>query len=380
MTDVPDYIYFKDCDGHITHANSAHARLMGFADPVEEIGKTDFDFFPKEQARLKYEVEQEIIRTGQPLLAMEEPDAGGRWSLTTKMPLRDEHGAIIGTFGISRDITALKQAQLEIAAAYEEIRILNNQLKAENLRMSAELDISRRIQQMMLPAPEELQHLENLEIAAFMQPAEEVGGDYYDILKERDTIHIGIGDVTGHGLESGILMLMTQTAIRTLIDHGETDPEAFFTTLNRVLYQNIQRMGIDKMLTLAFVKYQDGFLKIVGQHEEMLLLRRGGQVERVDTLNLGFPLGLEESISKFIAEKTVALHAGESVVLYTDGITEAENMDGELYGLDRLCETLHRHWAEPAEGIKQAVIDDVTRYIGMQKVYDDLTLIVMKQK
>jgi serine phosphatase RsbU (regulator of sigma subunit)/DNA-binding LacI/PurR family transcriptional regulator len=268
----------------------------------------------------------------------------------------------------------------ELAAAYEEIRILNNQLKEENLRMSAELDVSRRIQQMMLPPAEELQHLEGIEIVGYMKPADEVGGDYYDVLKENGMIHIGIGDVTGHGLESGVLMLMTQTAIRTLIEHGETDPVIFLETLNRILYKNIRRMKVDKTLMLAFINYQHGQLKLIGQHEELLVVRQGGQVERVDTVNLGFPLGLEESIADFVAEATVSLQPGESIVLYTDGITEAENAEKQLYGIERLCEVVSQQWDQSAEAIKQAVIDDIMRHIGMQKVYDDLTLVVLKQK
>jgi PAS domain S-box-containing protein len=379
MEHVPDSIYFKDRESRITKANKAHAIGFGLSDPVEEIGKTDFDFFPEEQARPKYEQEQEIIRSGQPVLALEEPD-GARWALTTKMPLRDEHGAIIGTFGISRDITPLKQAQLEVAAAYEEIKILNHQLQEENLRMSAELDVSRRIQQMVLPSAEELQEVEGLDIVGYMKPADEVGGDYYDVLKANGMLHIGIGDVTGHGLESGVLMLMTQTAIRTLIDHGETDPVAFLRTLNRTLYRNIQRMKIDKMLTLTIIEYDQGYLKLVGQHEELLVVRQGGKIERVDTLDLGLPLGLEENIDRFVAEATISLQSGDSVVLYTDGVTEAEDAAKKLYGIERLCEVISQHWRQSAEEIKQAVIDDVMGHIGKQKVYDDLTLVVLKQK
>jgi sigma-B regulation protein RsbU (phosphoserine phosphatase) len=74
------------------------------------------------------------------------------------------------------------------------------------------------------------------------------------------------------------------------------------------------------------------------------------------------------------------LQPGENVVLYTDGITEAENAEGKLYGIERLCEMVGQHWDRSAEAIKQAVVDDVTGYIGQQKVYDDLTLVVLKQK
>jgi PAS domain S-box-containing protein len=111
MENVPDRVYFKDRESRITRANKAHAVKMGVNDPAEEIGKSDFDFFPEEQARARYEQEQIIIRTGQPILNLEEPDGKGRWALTTKMPLRDEHGDIIGTFGISHDITNLKSVQ-----------------------------------------------------------------------------------------------------------------------------------------------------------------------------------------------------------------------------------------------------------------------------
>lgn len=134
MANVPDAIYFKDRDSRMIQVNQAQANRFGVSDPTNMIGKTDFDFFPEEQARLKFEMEQEIIRTGQPLLNLEEPDAADRWALTTKMPLRDEHGAIIGTFGISRDVTALKQTQTSLEAVNKELQnfayVVSHDLKA----------------------------------------------------------------------------------------------------------------------------------------------------------------------------------------------------------------------------------------------------------
>jgi PAS domain S-box-containing protein len=114
MENIPDSVYFKDLESRITRANRAHAVKRGLGDPSEEIGRTDFDFFPEDQARVKFEQEQAIIHTGQPILNLEESDGMGRWTLTTKMPLRDENDAIIGTFGISHDITEMKQAQAEL--------------------------------------------------------------------------------------------------------------------------------------------------------------------------------------------------------------------------------------------------------------------------
>ena len=382
MANIPASIYFKDRDSRIIKANPAVAALMGFRAPDDLLGKTDFDFFPEALARVKFTQEQDILRTGEPLLNLEEPDAGGRWVLTTKMPLRNERGEIVGTFGISRDITPLKLAQQQVEEAYAEIQILNEQLKRENLRMGAELDIARRLQQMVLPMPEELLNIPGIDISGYMQPAEEVGGDYYDVLRYPDNrIGIGIGDVTGHGLESGVLMLMTQTAIRTMVDRGESDPSVFLNTINRVLYQNIQRMGVDRSLTLSIVNYQDGHLRLIGQHEEALIVRAHGEIERIDTLNLGFPLGLVDDIEQWVTEAAVRLTPGDGLVLYTDGITEAQNAASDFYGLDRLCAVISANWQHAsAEAVKAAIIEDLRQFVGSAPMYDDVTLVVLKQQ
>jgi len=273
-----------------------------------------------------------------------------------------------------------RQSREALESKNEEILVLNEQLQDENVRMAAELEITERIQRMILPSADELQAIAELDIAGYMEPADDVGGDYYDVLQREGTIAISIGDVTGHGLESGLVMLMTQTAVQALLQSGETDPVHLLDTLNRTIYNNVQRIKTDKNLTLCLLDYQSGTLKLSGQHEEMIVVRRDGTVELVDTIDLGFPIGLDDDIAGFIDQITVRLHSGDGVVLYTDGITEAENTDGEQYGLERLCEVVSRHWSQSAEEIKEAVIAEVRGHIGEQEVYDDITLVVMKQK
>jgi phosphoserine phosphatase RsbU/P len=260
------------------------------------------------------------------------------------------------------------------------LRDAQEKLKAENLRLSAELDVTRQLQQMVLPKPDELTKIKGLDIAGFMQPADEVGGDYYDVLQCNGHVKIGIGDVTGHGLESGIVMLMVQTAVRTLLESNEKDPSRFLDILNRTIYGNVQRMNSDKNLTLSLIDYENSRLRLSGQHEEMIVVRNGGKVELIDTIDLGFPVGLDEDIGDFLGEIEVELNPGDLVVLYTDGITEAENSQKQLYGLDRLCKIVSQNWDLTAQEIKQAVINDVKMFIGDNTVYDDITLLVLKQK
>ncbi|MEG4178063.1 SpoIIE family protein phosphatase, partial [Microcoleus sp. S13_C3] len=272
----------------------------------------------------------------------------------------------------------VKERTAELGTANEEIIALNERLKEDNLRMGAELDIVRQMQQMILPTAEELK-IEGLDIAAYMEAADEVGGDYYDVLNTDGVVTLGIGDVTGHGLESAILMLMAQTAVRTLKEIREVDPVRFLNALNRTLYKNVQRMKSHKSLTLGILNYSQGLVSISGQHEETIIVRNGGQVERIDTMDLGFPIALDDDIAEFISHISMELQLGDGIVLYTDGIPEAKDIKKKQYGVEAMCEVLSKNWHLSAGEIKQAVIDDVRRHISTQKVFDDITLLVVKR-
>ena len=276
-----------------------------------------------------------------------------------------------------RDLESIYMRQL--AQANQKISQFNNCLQVENTRLSSELEVTQRLQQMLLPKEKELHQIEALEIAGFSEAAAEIGGDYYDVVQHQGRIIIGIGDVSGHGLESGVLMLMVQTAIRTLIENNETDPKRLFEVLNRTIYKNIQRLNSDKNISLSLVDYYEGILSISGQHEEILLVRQG-EIERIDTVDLGFPLGLAESIEDFVFETKIPLAQSEVAILYTDGITEAENSQGSHYGLAQLCAVVQQNWQRSAQDIRQAVIQDLRSHIGIEQVYDDITLVVLKRK
>jgi phosphoserine phosphatase RsbU/P len=126
--------------------------------------------------------------------------------------------------------------------------------------------------------------------------------------------------------------------------------------------------------------YWDGQLRISGQHEETIVVRANGEIERIDTLDLGFPVGIELDITDFVNQTIVHLFSNDIVVLYTDGITEAENLDRQLYSVERLCELVCHHRHQSADEIREAVVEDVRAYIGDREAYDDITLVVMKQK
>ncbi|HEY9688971.1 MAG TPA: SpoIIE family protein phosphatase [Coleofasciculaceae cyanobacterium] len=315
--------------------------------------------------------------------------ARGRWDHPLPTDRDDEIGVLATSF--ARMVTQL-QVHLEtleqrvaerthdLGVANKEILTLNQQLTDENRRMGAELSVVRRLHQMILPKEEDLLNTADLDIAAYMEPADEVGGDYYDVLHCDGRVEISIGDVTGHGLESGMVMLMVQAAVRTLQAAGETDRVKTINTLNRLVYDNTRRMRSYRNMTLSLLVYEAGRLRLSGQHEEAILVRADGTLDRVDTLDLGFPLGIEADVSHFIAEAEIYLHPGDLVVLYTDGVTEAANSHNQLYGADRLCQLLQVERDRSAKELCQLVVDDVYRHIGEAKIFDDITLIVIKRQ
>lgn len=274
----------------------------------------------------------------------------------------------------------VKDRTAQLAQANQEITALNTRLAAENVRMSAELDVAKQLQQMVLPKRSELESIAELDIAGFMEPATKVGGDYYDVLQQNGKIKISIGDVTGHGLESGVLMIMAQTAVRALLAIGEHSSTQILNAVNQVIYQNVQRMESHRNLTLSLLEYDNGQLHLSGQHEEVLVVRSNGQVERIDTIDLGFPLGMVADITEFVAQTSIFLNPGDGVVLYTDGITEAEGLNRQLYGLERLIAVIQQSWQHSAREISQIIVDDVRSHMGEKPVRDDITLVVLKKR
>ncbi len=270
----------------------------------------------------------------------------------------------------------------ELSQANDRIQELNAELKGENRRMSAELNVAKELQMMVLPSNQELKEtkqFERIDVAGFMSPADEVGGDYYDILPlPNDGILIGIGDVTGHGLSSGVLMLMAQTAIRTL-SADELGMEEFLNRVNYVIYQNAQRIDATKNMTMALIFAYQNKYTIVGQHESVIICRQSGEIEEIETISLGFYVGMEPDISDFTNTRSFQMEKGDVMVLYSDGVTEAINPQREEFGTENLVKFVQKYHQSNAQEIIDGIHQSLLDYIGDAKIYDDISLVAIKQ-
>lgn len=246
-------------------------------------------------------------------------------------------------------------------------------------RAAQEMDIAARIQTAILPRRAAVR---GLDIAARMVPASDVGGDYYDILPTEDGCWIGIGDVAGHGLKAGLVMLQVQSAVQALAtEHPRSVPRDLLNRLNRVMFENIhERMLGDDYMTLNLIRYHDdGRLVIAGAHEEIIVFEAAlGRCRKVPVA--GTWIGVQPSIERVTVETTVALSPGDLVVLYTDGLTEAMNGAGEQLGQERIMDVVERHSSEPVARIRDRLFDLVDDWTGRAPDDDVTVLLLRKQK
>jgi len=246
---------------------------------------------------------------------------------------------------------------------------------ANKQRLEKELEIGARIQTCLLP---KTVAIPELELAAKMVPASEVGGDYYDAFAAGKGGFIGIGDVAGHGLTSGLVMLMVQSVVGAL---GRKSPDAspseLVCALNTVLYDNIRhRLQNKEHVTFTLLRYDPGGkLTFAGAHEEICVYRkRSGKVELVETP--GTWLGAMRDVRKHTVDSQLTLEKGDIVLLYTDGITEARASGGEQFGIERLTALLENSADLPM----QAVIDRVYKAVAShaRELDDDVTLLAFR--
>ncbi len=264
----------------------------------------------------------------------------------------------------------------------EQSRLLEERLRREAAleRESAlaalrrEVEIARRIQTSVLPKGHAAQ---NLQIAAKMLTASEVGGDYYDCRPTTDGCWIGIGDVAGHGLEAGLVMLMIQSGTAALImNMPDALPHQLLDPLNQMLCENLRhRMDRDDHATLTMLRFfADGRLTHAGAHEDIIVCSRAGEVRTVPTH--GAWVGISPELTHDIETRSISLEPDDLVVLYTDGIPEARR-EHECFGLPRLIAEVEKRHTLPVEEIRDGILETVMAFCGGAP-QDDATLLVLR--
>ena len=254
-----------------------------------------------------------------------------------------------------------------------EVRDRTEQLRRTLADLWSEMDLARKIQTVLLPgrlvAP-------GYRLAAHMQPADSMGGDYYDLVHAAGKTWVMIGDASGHGVSAGLVMMLIQTAIGTVLrtSPDPLSPALVLTRTNAAVLESLRQIGGDQYMTLSVLELGPRGVRHAGLHQDILVYRaQTGQVERVETA--GVWLGVLDDISDIVTDAELPLAPGDTLLLFTDGLTEQRVGDG-LLGTDGLA----RHFAEAAatHAAPRAIVSRLFATLSNDKPKDDMTLMVMR--
>jgi sigma-B regulation protein RsbU (phosphoserine phosphatase) len=287
-----------------------------------------------------------------------------------------DHPSLINNlfFLFSTAIIAVSINHVKHKLVKQEFYLLVELKKARDALWS-EMELAKRIQTALLPDREKVK---GFEIAATMVPAKEVGGDYYDIVETpTGDKWVTIGDVSGHGVDSGLIMMMAQTSILSTVNCStDCKPSVVLQSVNSILRENISRLGSDHYMTMMAIRFNESQMTLAGKHQDIIIYRSAlNKTETIPTK--GTWLGIDEDIGKYLNDVSVTIEEGDLILLFTDGITESTNRNGEMYGQVRLEQALNEYADLPVRKILDKVIEDVT--VFQEEQLDDMTLVVIKK-
>ncbi|MFC1852855.1 SpoIIE family protein phosphatase [candidate division CSSED10-310 bacterium] len=331
----------------------------------------------------------EIMKTGKPVIFYKSSGRGAEekkflslFDINTiaLVPLRAKEKSI-GLYCVDKSEQKQKIAEddlllLSIFASQAAIAIENAQLyeaTAQKERMEMELQTAKTIQMALLP--QKPPRIKGLDLAGICIPASEVGGDYYDFLElPNNILGLVIGDVNGHGVPAGLIMAVAKSSLRTQI-RNDHNPETVLPILNNVLFDAAQR----KLLMTFFYSVFDLSTRTLtysnaGQNFPYLYQAQTGTLSEL--LLGGPPLGFKKN--RQYKEKQIKLYKDDVLILYSDGIVEAENPLREMYDYDRFEDVIKTNAQKSALDIQNLLLDNLGDFCNGQPPDDDITMIVMK--
>jgi serine phosphatase RsbU (regulator of sigma subunit) len=292
-----------------------------------------------------------------------------------------EHLKTVDLHDISLDIPVASENEFGFLA--QTIRVMGSRLGAaqkeliEKERMTRELEIAHEIQANILP--KEYPQGTGFELAGTYRSAREVGGDYYDFVEfDDDRLGVLVADVSGKSLPGMLVMLLTRDIVKRLA-RTVREPAELLTAVNADLLGNIKQGMFVTMFYGVLDKRSGEFVFASAGHNQLIIVRGDtGKTELIKTR--GFPLGMVDSDTyrKRIESGRIELAANDWLVQYTDGVNEAQNVEGEEYGLDRLMQVIRENRGKTAGDLVDEMLTEHSRFVGGAPQYDDITLMAIK--
>jgi phosphoserine phosphatase RsbU/P len=373
---LPSRLYVKDLQYRYVLNNRAHLELLQLKDQVEATGRTTRDFFPGERGEQALADDRRVIEGGERILNQEKSDFGAegdvRWSLVTKVPLHDIHGNMAGLVGISHDITRRKLAEQE--------------LQRRTAEMEADLRMARQVQEAFLTRPYPIFPRTStnadsaLRFAHRYLPATTLGGDFFDIVQLSDSqCGVLVCDVMGHGVRAGLLTALVRGVVEEMGTRAN-DPAHVLAEINRSLMPIVERTGQPVFATVFFGVIDLGTGKMAygnAGHPAPLVLRHGSStIARLAPPDPEPATGLLGNFNYTRFECDFA--PGDVFLGYTDGVLEASNDDGQMFGEDRVRGVLGRCRGMPLTDVCTQLLGEVESYSHRQVFEDDVCIVAIE--
>ena len=295
------------------------------------------------------------------------------------LPTRIAPPSIIGLINHSgqegfspEDRVLLENAAEQTAALLDNIVL--SERRAANARLLREVEIASFLQSSLLPS--KFPKLDRYEFAAINLPAAGMSGDFYDVIEaENGDVGFAVLDIAGKGIPAAMLTTMIRTTIRNQFRNTHNAARVLSLT-NRELYSDMSRIESFATVFFAVLMPTAGQVHYVGAGHTSTLWWQSSSQSAVPLPSVALPLGIFENLEA--SQQSIALAAGDVLVIYSDGVTESENMEGKMFGEQGLADVLYATHSAPADKILQAILDSASLHRGSQPLSDDLTVLIIK--
>ncbi len=387
---LPDNIYYKNRESRFVMANEATARKMRVTTPSDLIGCKDTHFFKDDTTDVARKEEEEIMRTGIPITnkIYHETWKGGTssWCRLSKFPWYDSHGNIKGIVGISSDITELIETNRRYEATAKELDERLTELSERNQELEEQISLAREIQHALQPSRIKSRHWTDVATGkqrsanfhhAYL-PCAGVAGDCFAAFPVGDAgIGMLICDVMGHGVRAALIASVLRGLMEQVSSLANT-PGLLLSSLNLMLIRILQQADI-MMFASAFYIYLDldtRRLTLSGAgHPAPIILSNDGRAI-LPPIPRSPALGLKDG-AKY-RESEIILEPGMKLMLYTDGLTEARNTEGEEIGIQRIMQRLEQNTPQNVREMIDITLAGLYQFTESTKQDDDICLLAVE--
>ncbi len=381
---LPNNIYFKNRESRFVLANDATARKMGLPTPSDLIGSKDDNYFSPEMSALSRREELQIMESGQPIVGRIHRESwkgkhdGVRrdtWSKVSKFPWYSSSGQVKGIVGISTDVTELIEAQQQYRRTAEE-------LDERNKTLENEINLAREVQQALQPLRIPDRHLSlpgggsrRAHFHHVYMPSTGVAGDFFDVFPVGEAgVGMLICDVMGHGVRAALIASMLRGLMEQVTNIADT-PGLLLSSLNRQLFRIFSQANITMFVTACYVYLDLSTRRLTlssAGHPAPLVMSGDGRTFQ-PAVPRSAALGLIETA--MYRESEIPLDAGTKLMLFTDGLTEAQNAGGDELGVPRALAFIQQRAPRSIKEMLDISLACMHQFTGTTRQDDDICLL-----